>query len=187
MVRWWGTTAGHLRTLILNRRSLFLSSSPPTAVGQDQWKIGVKRKHLLITKRKQIQAILKSVEPEFLLYNVSAPETCRTHKDKVTRKVLNLVFTWADEGSELKFGVPLVFKGEGLDVSNLDTGDRILMHAVEVHPSLKLLSKNETMPVCKIVQQSWRKQNLERYRHLSTQYEAFGIHIGSTHEQAVRE
>ncbi|RVW57159.1 hypothetical protein CK203_101767 [Vitis vinifera] len=25
------------------------------------------------------------------------------------------------------------------------------MHDVEVHPSLKLLSKNETMPVCKIV------------------------------------
>ena len=24
------------------------------------------------------------------------------------------------------------------------------MHEVEVHPSLKLLSRNETMPVCKI-------------------------------------
>ena len=38
----------------------------------------------------------------------------KTHKDKVTGKVLNLVFTWADEGSELKVGVPLVFKGEGV-------------------------------------------------------------------------
>ncbi|RVW94826.1 hypothetical protein CK203_034597 [Vitis vinifera] len=114
--------------------------------------------------------------------------TLKTHKDKVTGKVLNLVFTWADEGSELKVGVPLVFKGEGIcsDVSNLDTGDRILMHTVQVHPSLKLLSKNETMPVCKIVQQSWRKQNLERYRHLSKQYEAFGIHIGSTRASSQR-
>ncbi|RVW37417.1 hypothetical protein CK203_081682 [Vitis vinifera] len=81
MVRWWGATAGRLRTAVLNHR-------------QDQWQIGVKRKHLLITERKQIQAILKSIEPEFLLYNVSAPETC--------------------QGSELKVGVPLVFKGEGV-------------------------------------------------------------------------
>jgi large subunit ribosomal protein L25 len=26
-----------------------------------------------------------------------------------------------------------------------------LMHDIPVHPSLKLLSKNETMPVCKIL------------------------------------
>lgn len=38
-----------------------------------------------------------------------------------------------------------------VDVSNLDVGDRVFMRDVEVHPSLKLLSKNETMPVCKIV------------------------------------
>ncbi|EOX91329.1 hypothetical protein QUC31_003065 [Theobroma cacao] len=38
-----------------------------------------------------------------------------------------------------------------VDVSKLDIGDRVLMHDVEVHPSLKLLSKNESMPMCKIV------------------------------------
>ncbi|KAJ0097337.1 hypothetical protein Patl1_28759 [Pistacia atlantica] len=38
-----------------------------------------------------------------------------------------------------------------VDVSNLDIGDRIFMDDVEVHPSLKLLSKNDAMPVCKIV------------------------------------
>ena len=38
-----------------------------------------------------------------------------------------------------------------VDVSNLDIGDRIFMRDVEVHPSLKLLSKNEDMPICKIV------------------------------------
>ncbi|KAJ0040050.1 hypothetical protein Pint_28112 [Pistacia integerrima] len=38
-----------------------------------------------------------------------------------------------------------------VDVSNLDIGDRIFMDDVEVHPSLKLLSKNDDMPVCKIV------------------------------------
>ncbi|KAL5187278.1 50S ribosomal protein L25 [Glycine soja] len=38
-----------------------------------------------------------------------------------------------------------------VDVSNLDIEDRIFMRDIEVHPSLKLLSKNESMPICKIV------------------------------------
>ncbi|KAL6894647.1 hypothetical protein ACP4OV_008745 [Aristida adscensionis] len=38
-----------------------------------------------------------------------------------------------------------------VDLTNLDVGDRILMHDIHVHPSLKLLSKNNTMPVCKIL------------------------------------
>lgn len=36
-------------------------------------------------------------------------------------------------------------------MSNLDIGNKILMRDVEVHPSLKLLSKNEEMPICKVV------------------------------------
>ncbi|XP_027347370.1 uncharacterized protein LOC113858809 isoform X2 [Abrus precatorius] len=38
-----------------------------------------------------------------------------------------------------------------VDVSNLDIEDRIFTRDIEVHPSLKLLSKNENMPICKIV------------------------------------
>ncbi|KAG1368578.1 50S ribosomal protein L25-like [Cocos nucifera] len=38
-----------------------------------------------------------------------------------------------------------------VDLTNLDIGDRVLMHDIEVHPSLKLLSKNDTMPICKIL------------------------------------
>ncbi|XXG68934.1 hypothetical protein AAC387_Pa06g1916 [Persea americana] len=38
-----------------------------------------------------------------------------------------------------------------VDLSNLDIGDKVLMSDVVVHPSLKLLSKNENMPVCKIM------------------------------------
>ncbi|XP_047155387.1 50S ribosomal protein L25-like [Vigna umbellata] len=38
-----------------------------------------------------------------------------------------------------------------VDVSNLDIEDRIFMRDIEVHPSLKLLSKNENMPICKVV------------------------------------
>jgi len=38
-----------------------------------------------------------------------------------------------------------------VDVSNLDIEDRIFMRDIEVHPSLKLISKNENMPICKVV------------------------------------
>ncbi|CAJ1942743.1 unnamed protein product [Sphenostylis stenocarpa] len=38
-----------------------------------------------------------------------------------------------------------------VDVSNLDIEDRIFIRDIEVHPSLKLLSKNENMPICKVV------------------------------------
>ncbi|XXG55755.1 hypothetical protein AAC387_Pa03g3353 [Persea americana] len=38
-----------------------------------------------------------------------------------------------------------------VDLSNLDIGDKVLMSDVVGHPSLKLLSKNENMPVCKIM------------------------------------
>ncbi|KVH92578.1 hypothetical protein Ccrd_005405 [Cynara cardunculus var. scolymus] len=34
------------------------------------------------------------------------------HMDTETGKLLNLVFVWADEGTELKVDVPIVFKGE---------------------------------------------------------------------------
>ncbi|XP_076956164.1 uncharacterized protein LOC143631223 [Bidens hawaiensis] len=38
-----------------------------------------------------------------------------------------------------------------VDISNLDIGDRVFMRDVKVHPSLELLSKDDTRPVCKIV------------------------------------
>ncbi|KAF7043822.1 hypothetical protein CFC21_053132 [Triticum aestivum] len=38
-----------------------------------------------------------------------------------------------------------------VDLTNVDIGDRVLMQDIHVHPSLKLLSKNETMPVCKVL------------------------------------
>ncbi|XAR73956.1 hypothetical protein NMG60_11008098 [Bertholletia excelsa] len=38
-----------------------------------------------------------------------------------------------------------------VDVSNLDIGDKIFMNDIEVHPSMKLLSKDESIPICKVV------------------------------------
>ncbi|KAM1063056.1 hypothetical protein EV1_027040 [Malus domestica] len=160
----------------------------------------VARKHLLTTERKQIQAILKSVELPFFcstrfplqiragsgssdLIESGNVIPIKIHRDQESGKILNLVFVWADEGSELKVDVPVVFKGEDVcpglkkgghlnkirtslrylgpaenipskievDVSNLDIGDRVFIPDIEVHPSMKLLSKNETMPICKIV------------------------------------
>ncbi|PQM41362.1 uncharacterized protein Pyn_33522 [Prunus yedoensis var. nudiflora] len=160
----------------------------------------VSKKHLLTTERKQIQAILKSVELPFFcstrfplqiragsgssdLLESGNVLPIKIHRDEESGKILNLVFVWADEGSQLKVDVPVVFKGEDVcpglqkgghlnkirtslkylcpaehippkievDVSKLDIGDRVFIHDVEVHPSMKLLSKNETMPICKIV------------------------------------
>lgn len=38
-----------------------------------------------------------------------------------------------------------------VDVSNLDIGDRIFMHDVEFHPAMELLSKNDAIPICKVM------------------------------------
>ncbi|KAK4260055.1 hypothetical protein QN277_003226 [Acacia crassicarpa] len=158
------------------------------------------RKRLITTERKQIKAILNSVDLPFF-YSTRFPLQIRAgsgsshmlesgtvlpikiHRDKESGKILNLVFVWADDGLDLKVDVPVVFKGVDVcpgmqkggwfnrirtslkflcpsehipskievDVSNLDIGDRVLMRDIEVHPSLKLLSRNENMPVCKIV------------------------------------
>ena len=37
-----------------------------------------------------------------------------------------------------------------VDISNLDIGDKVFMKDINVHSSLELLSKNESLPVCKI-------------------------------------
>ncbi|CAI0429750.1 unnamed protein product [Linum tenue] len=156
------------------------------------------RKRLLTTEKKQIQAILRSVESPFFC-STTFPLQIRAgagssvmlesgnvlpiHREEGTGKILNLVFVWADPGTELKVDVPVVFKGEencpGLqkggrlnqfrttlkllcpaenipqkievDLSNLDIGERIFMRDISLHPSLKLLSKDETTPVCKVV------------------------------------
>ncbi|XP_039139489.1 50S ribosomal protein L25 [Dioscorea cayenensis subsp. rotundata] len=107
----------------------------------------------------------------------------KVHRNEETGQVLNLVMAWAEDGTEMKVDVPLVFKGEDdcpglkkggylqkirtslkylcpaehipqkieVDLTNLDVGDRIVMSEIQVHPSLKLLSKNDTMPICKIL------------------------------------
>ncbi|XVF17736.1 hypothetical protein REPUB_Repub10bG0149400 [Reevesia pubescens] len=158
------------------------------------------RKQLLTTERKQIQTILKSVQFPFfcsttfqlqiragsgssVLLESGRVLPMKIHRDEESGKILNLVLVWADEGTELKVDVPVVFNGEedcpglkkggyfnkirtnlkflgpaehipqkiAVDVSKLDIDDRVFMHDIEVHPSLKLLSKNESMPICKIV------------------------------------
>ncbi|ONH96568.1 hypothetical protein PRUPE_7G137800 [Prunus persica] len=89
----------------------------------------VSKKHLLTAERKQIQAILKSVELPFFcstrfplqiragsgssdLLESGNVLPIKIHRDEESGKILNLVFVWADEGSQLKVDVPVVFKGE---------------------------------------------------------------------------
>ncbi|KAL5063923.1 hypothetical protein RYX36_025660 [Vicia faba] len=161
------------------------------------------RKHLLTVEKKQIKAVLNSIEDPFFcstrfplqiragsgsthLLESGTVLPIKIHKDKESGNILNLVFVWAEDGTNLKVDVPVVFKGEDacpglqkggilnkirpsltylcpsehipskieVDISNLDIEDRIFMRDIEVHPSLKLLSKNENMPICKIVSTS---------------------------------
>ncbi|CAH1421049.1 unnamed protein product [Lactuca virosa] len=160
----------------------------------------VSRKHLLTTEKRQIQSILNSIELPYFCSTTfplqiragSGSSTLlesgnvlpiKVHRDSETGKLLNLVFVWADEGTQLKVDVPIVFKGEDtcpglkkggflnkirtslkykcpsehipqkieIDISNLDIGDKVFMKEVNVHSSLELLSKNESLPICKIV------------------------------------
>uniref|UniRef100_A0A7N0T9L5 Large ribosomal subunit protein bL25 beta domain-containing protein n=1 Tax=Kalanchoe fedtschenkoi TaxID=63787 RepID=A0A7N0T9L5_KALFE len=171
------------------------------SAGSDGVIRSVSRKRLLTTEKKQIQAIMKSVESDKFFYSTRFPLQImagagssvliesgnvlpvKIHKDKETGKILNLVLAWADDGSEMKVDVPVVIKGEDgcpglkkggylnkirptlkyvcpaehipskveVDISSLDIGDKILMQDIRVHPSLKLISRNEVMPVVKIV------------------------------------
>ncbi|XP_058081269.1 uncharacterized protein LOC131229348 [Magnolia sinica] len=160
----------------------------------------VSRKQLLTTERKQISSIIKNVQLPFfcsttfnLQIRAGPASSCllesgrvlpiKVHRNPETGQILNLVFVWVDDDSELKVDVPVVFKGEDIcpglkkggylnmirttlkyqcpaehipqkievDLSNLDIEDRVCMHDIEVHPSLKLLSKNDNMPICKIM------------------------------------
>ncbi|CAN0864242.1 50S ribosomal protein L25 [Linum grandiflorum] len=158
------------------------------------------RKRLLTTEKKQIQSILKSLDSPYfcsttfplqiragagssVLLESGNVLPVKVHRDKETGKIMNLVFVWADPGTEVKVDVPVVFKGEencpGLlkggrlnrlrdtlkllcpaenipqkievDLSNLDIGERVSVHDVNIDPSLKLITKDETLPVCKVV------------------------------------
>ncbi|GMN29958.1 hypothetical protein TIFTF001_002634 [Ficus carica] len=108
------------------------------------------KKHLLTTERKQIQSIVKSVELPFFcstrfplqIRAGSGSSVLLDSGGKLNRIRTSLKYICPAEHIPRKIEV---------DVSNLDIGDKILMRDVEVHPSLKLLSKNEEMPICKVV------------------------------------
>ncbi|KAL3525721.1 hypothetical protein ACH5RR_014093 [Cinchona calisaya] len=196
------------------------NSGDPTAVFPPP--SSVARKRLLTTEKKQIKAILKSVELPFI-YSTTFPLQIRAGSGSSTLiesgRVLPIK---AENGKDIKVDVPLVFIGEDVcpgiqkdedlqidwhhdlkeacteltalsfsakaggylrmvrrslrfscpaehippkievDVSKLDIGDKLLMHDIQVHPTLKLLSKNEAMPVCKIM--STKTQESENAR-----------------------
>ncbi|KAG9440722.1 hypothetical protein H6P81_020887 [Aristolochia fimbriata] len=160
----------------------------------------VSKKLLVSTDRKQIKSLLWIVKPELfcstpfeLQIRAGSGSSCilqsgrvlpvKLHVSPETREVLNLVFEWLDDKSEISVDVPVVIKGHetspGLqkggtlnkiinslkfqcpvdeipqkvevDVRNLDVGDKITLQDLEFNPSLKLLSKIDSRPICKIV------------------------------------
>ncbi|GFP99834.1 50S ribosomal protein l25 [Phtheirospermum japonicum] len=187
---------GRVPAVVFSQSYVHKNPNDPTSIAAST---SVSQKLLLTTERKQIKAILKDVELPFFCSTTfplqiragsgssTILETKKVLPIKIHRdedgKLLNLVFVWAEDGTELKVDVPIVYKGEDVcpglkkggrlsrirtslkymclaehipakievDVSKLDIGDSVSMHDVGVHPSLKLLSKNETLPVCKIM------------------------------------
>ncbi|XP_065876598.1 uncharacterized protein [Euphorbia lathyris] len=116
------------------------------------------KKQLLTTERKQIQSLLKSVElPYFcsttfklqiragagssVLLDSGTILPIKVHRDEETGNILNLVFVWAEDGTELKVDVPLVFKGEE-DCPGLKKGGRLNT----IRKSLKFLCRAENIP-----------------------------------------
>ncbi|KAK6152715.1 hypothetical protein DH2020_012354 [Rehmannia glutinosa] len=187
---------GRIPAVVFSQSYVQTDPNDPTSVAASS---SVSRKQLLTTERKQIKAILKDINLPFFC-STTFPLQIRAGSGSSTiletKKVLpikihtnedgnimNLVFVWAEDGTELKVDVPIVYKGEDVcpglkkggclrkirtslrymslaehipakieaDVSKLDIGDGVSMHDVVVHPSLKLLSKNETLPICKIM------------------------------------
>lgn len=188
---------GRIPAVVFSQSYIQTKPGEPTSVSASS---SVSRKRLLTTEKKQIKAILKSVQLPFF-YSTTFPLQIRAgsgsstliesgrvlpikvHRNEETGEIMNLVFAWAEDGKEIKVDVPLVFKGEDVcpgiqkggylhivrrslrylcpaehippkievDVSKLDIEDQLLMHEIDVYPTLKLLSKNEAMPVCKIM------------------------------------
>ncbi|GER51359.1 protein kinase [Striga asiatica] len=201
---------GRIPAVVFSQNYVQKNPSDPTSIVATS---SVSQKLLLTTERKQIKAILKDVKLPFFcsttfplqiragsgsstILDTKKVLPIKLHRDE-EGNILNVVLVWAEDGTELKVDVPIVFKGEDVcpglkkgrtlicllesvdaknsivllqkllrirtnlkylcpaehipaklevDVSNLDIGDSISMHDVVVHPSLKLLSKDETMP-----------------------------------------
>ncbi|CAL5326274.1 unnamed protein product [Camellia sinensis] len=156
MSKWWGAAGSLRRTVEATRRSYHTIQAIPreytgrkvSATDRLQGRIpavvlaqdngghtttttsrSASRKQLVTTERKQIQAILNSVQLPFFcsttfplqiragsgsstLLESGTVLPIKIHRDEESGKILNLVFVWADEGSELKVDVPVVFKGE---------------------------------------------------------------------------
>ncbi|XP_042060306.1 50S ribosomal protein L25-like [Salvia splendens] len=186
---------GRIPAVVFSQKYVQKNPSDPTSFVAST---SVSQKLLLTTERKQIKSILKDIELPFFCSTAfplqiragSGSSTIlqngkvlpiKIHRDD-EGNILNLVFAWAEDGSELKVEVPIVYTGEDacpgvkkggtlvkirkslkymcpsehipqkieVDVSNLDIEDRVSIHDPVVHPSLKLLSKNESIPICKV-------------------------------------
>ncbi|KAI5665904.1 hypothetical protein M9H77_15757 [Catharanthus roseus] len=205
---------GRIPAVIFSQSYVQTKPDDPTSIAAVS---AVSRKRIVTTERKQIKAILNSVQLPFFCSTTfplqiragSGSSTLlesgrvlplKIHRNEETGEILNLVFAWAEEGKELKVDVPLVFKGQDaclgiqkggylnvirkslrylcpaehippkieVDVSKLDIEDKLSIQDIKVDPAMKLLSKNEAMPVCKIMAtniQDYEKVHEEQVRN----------------------
>ncbi|KAK2431767.1 syntaxin [Trifolium repens] len=102
------------------------------------------RKHVLSVEKKQIKAVLNSIEAPFFcstrfpiqiragsgsthLLESGTVLPIKIHRDEESGNILNLVFVWAEDGMDLKVDVPVVSEGKML-VLELE----VMVHVHEV-------------------------------------------------------
>ncbi|CAA2965184.1 50S ribosomal L25 [Olea europaea subsp. europaea] len=119
-------SVGRIPAVVFSQSYVQRDPNDPTSITADA---SVSQKVLLTTERKQIKAILKHVKLPFFCSNTfplqiragSGSSTIletrkvlpiKIHMDEETGKIMNLVFVWAEDGTELKVDVPVVFTGE---------------------------------------------------------------------------
>ncbi|CAI9110118.1 OLC1v1010095C1 [Oldenlandia corymbosa var. corymbosa] len=188
---------GRIPTIVFSQNYVEKKPGDPNSIAAEP---SVSRKLFLTTEKRQIKAILNSVELPFFCSTTfplqiragSGSSTLiesgrvlpiKIHRNEETGEILNLVLAWAEDGKKFVVDVPIVFKGEDVcpgiqkggylnkvrkylrylcpaehipqkievDISKLDIGDKLQLDDIKVHPSLKLVSKNDVMPVCKIM------------------------------------
>ncbi|PIM97427.1 hypothetical protein CDL12_30103 [Handroanthus impetiginosus] len=116
---------GRIPAVVFSQSYVQKNPSDPTSVVASS---SVSRKLLLTTERKQIKAILKHIKLPFFFSTTfplqiragsGSPTILETRKVLPIKvhaddegRILNLVFVWAEDGTELKVDVPIVYKGE---------------------------------------------------------------------------
>ncbi|CAI9110119.1 OLC1v1010095C2 [Oldenlandia corymbosa var. corymbosa] len=117
---------GRIPTIVFSQNYVEKKPGDPNSIAAEP---SVSRKLFLTTEKRQIKAILNSVELPFFCSTTfplqiragSGSSTLiesgrvlpiKIHRNEETGEILNLVLAWAEDGKKFVVDVPIVFKGE---------------------------------------------------------------------------